>query len=353
MMQTREDIGRSRRLVWQWLVGFLGSWACVWLAGPWLVNSILVRVSDPELTAITLREGDLIRWRSEGWASTLVGPHGRPGWKPNQASKRIVIWGDSQVEGFCVNDSEKISNQIIRLAQEQHNQLIDCVPMGRSGTNASDWNRMLVNADNLWRPIVHVWIVTELADLTALISAEEVAMGRWKAESSAAVLFAKKVHAEAAFQATRNIVLDPNSGANRTLRWSVGPVHAASSANPPLTAQDAAAAGPMVVKRLRVVSEQLNQRLMIVYAPSVPRIMGGILNSHPDDAAWEALATLLIDSSIVAIDMREVFIECYSIDGKLPRGFQNGTPSFGHLNAVGNRLIATAIVERLINRTQP
>jgi len=212
---------------------------------------------------------------------------------------------------------------------------------------------MLVNADNLWRPIVHVWIVTELADLTALISAEEVAMGRWKTESSAAVLFAKKVHAEAAFQATRNIVLDPNSGANRTLRWSVGPVHAASSANPPLTAQDAAAAGPMVVKRLRVVSEQLNQRLMIVYAPSVPRIMGGILNSHPDDAAWEALATLLIDSSIVAIDMREVFIECYSIDGKLPRGFQNGTPSFGHLNAVGNRLIATAIVERLINRTQP
>jgi len=343
-----KDIGHSQRLVRQWLIGLLGSWSCVWFAGPWIVNSILVRVNDAELAAITLREGDVIRWRSEGWASTLVGPHGRPGWKPNQASKRIVIWGDSQVEGFCVNDSEKISNQVIRIAQEQYGQSLDCVPMGRSGADASDWNRMLSAADELWQPIAHVWIITELADLTALSNDAVLDNGSWQAESPTAVVLAKKLHAEAAFQTVRNVMLEPTSGARRSLRWSVGPVRDASDAALTVTmSQDTANIFTNVLKRLKLVSEQVDQRLLIVYAPSVPRILDRVVTTHPDDASWDAFATLLAESNIDAIDMRGAFIDGYRVDGRMPRGFHNGTPSFGHLNAFGNRLVAAAIAERL------
>ena len=346
-----EDSSGSPRIVRQWLIGIVGSWACIWLLGPWLVNSILVRVHDPAMNVITLREGDLIRWRSEGWANTLVGPHGRPGWKPNQASSCIVIWGDSQVEGFCVDDPDKICNQIVRIAQAKQRQSIDCIPLGRSGTDATDWSRLTGPADALWKPFAHVWIITELADLIAFADRTDRtsdAGSRWQAESPMPVLVAKATHADAAFQAARNLVLDPTTGTRRSLRWTIGPVNdAIDSGSPSMSLHDETKVFQTVQEQLKQLDQRIDERLILVYAPSVPRIMGGIVEDHPDDAAWESFASLIAGTTIMAIDMRGTFIDRWASDEKLARGFHNGTPSFGHLNAFGNQLIAEAIVDQL------
>ena len=349
---------KRSRIVRQWLVGLLGSWACVWLAGPWVVNSILIRVADPELNAITLREGDSIRWRSEGWATTHVGPHGMPGWKPNGSLERVVLWGDSQVEGFCTNDDQKIHSHLIRLA-EQAGRAIDCIPVGRSGTDAIDWIELLPAVDELWRPRMHVFVVAELSDLMVLDPHQRSTQegDRWRSKSREPLRWVKSLRGEAAVQAARNLVLDPSTGRLRTLRWSIGPMNAKASSNDnsEIDASDGSLKDGSRVSSLHerianVLAElhsTLQGRLCIVYAPAVPRFAGEVVFSHPDDASWDTLKSLLDQRSILAIDCRQAFIDQWNLSHTVTRGFHQGQMSYGHLNDLGNHVISMAIIEQL------
>jgi hypothetical protein len=340
------------KLIRQWLIGVLGAWICVWLLGPFLVNSILVRVKDPELGNITLREGDLIRWRSEGWATTEMGPHGLPGWKPNQCLNRIILWGDSQVEGFCTDDDDKLCNQLVRLA-EASSLPIDCIPIGRSGTDAVDWLSQIEQIDTRWSPQLHLFVITELSDLLCLdpqLNSPQT-NDRWQVESPSVIAWARRLRAEAVFQAARNVLLDPATGNLRSLRWSVG-----KSTSTPRETQTAegistdARSYERLAQHLKQLNQTLDNRLWIVYAPAVPRFAGDIVTTHPDDAAWETLKRLLDESPVVTIDCRQAFIDQWINHKQVARGFHQGQMSYGHLNAVGNRLIGEAILGRIQER---
>ncbi len=331
-----------------WIIGIFGSWFCVWLAGPWLLNSILVRVENPELRAISFREGDTIRWRTEGLATTLIGPQGLPGWLPNGSTNKIVLWGDSQVEGVCVNDQDKIANQIIRESLHSYVKKIDCLPMGRSGTNSSDWREWMPAADELLHPILHCWIVTDLSDLLAIASpsVDSASDDRWHAPSPAVVLWAKRFHGEAFFQSTRNLLFDPQTGRVRTLRWSLGPVTRQGVPASSFTAADVTTAISIrTCEQLEIIHRQFDDRFVILYAPGVPRIAERLRVDHPDDAAWDDLATRMHSKKIPVIDMRASFTARWNREQRLSRGFHNGTPGVGHLNALGNEWISKAIVE--------
>lgn len=342
---------RSRRLLIQWVIGLLGSWLCVWIIGPRFVNSILVRVHDDELDTITLREGDLIRWRSEGWADTRIGPHGLPGWTPNDATTRMILWGDSQVEGFCVNDQEKLAAQCIQVANQKHQAAIDCLPMGRSGSDATDWSRIMERADELWDPTFHVWVVTELSDLIAITSTDQgkSTTGSWAAESPAIIRWAKKFHADVAFQAARKLLFDPATGGIRSLRWTVGPVVKQTEIANEADQESVNALLQQTRDRIVVINERFERRLLLVYAPAIPRINGEVVFEHPDDKAWNTFAAMANDE-IPIIDMRDSFRQLWAESGRFARGFHNGSASDGHLNRFGNQLIAHAIVD-WINET--
>jgi hypothetical protein len=349
--QTISPRVMTSRVMSRWAVGLLGSWCCVWALGPWVVSSILVRVTDSTLDAVTLREGDLIRWRSEGWATTKIGPHGLPGWNLNlsaSSDQRVVIWGDSQVEGFCVNDADKICNQVIQLARGNRAIDLDCIPMGRSGSDARTWEALTPATDRLWNPRIHFWIVTELSDILSL-SIPQNAMepaSRWQSPSPDIIVWAKRFHADAMFQATRNIVLNPATGAQRHLRWSLGPERRQPVAveGGPLLVDSGVQA---TVDRLSNIHELLDGRLVIIYAPATPRLGRSVVTEHPDDEAWEQMALPAEERQLQVIDMRATFIRHWNSTGELSRGFHNGTPGYGHLNRVGNRLIAEAIIDYL------
>lgn len=357
----------ASRLIWRWAVGLLGAWVLTWLAAPWIVDSILVRVEDPDLQLVTLREGDVIRWRGEGWARTKVGPYGLPGWTPNGAAERLVLWGDSQVEGFCVNDDEKIGHQLVSMAQRELKRTIECIPFGRSGTDAIDWIDQLKAVDQHLRPEFHVWIVAELSDLQCLSDGKQGrgTVSRWKKPSNHWIAVAKDWRAETAFHVARRLLLDPITGQLRSLRWSLGPIRNTNlSPQTPHTgtvssgAADADVAGTtqsrpdptaVVADVILKVNESLHNRLIVLYAPAVPRFAADIAMTHPDDAAWERLASALADRKVRVVDCRPRFREHWDQHGTITRGFHNGTPSYGHLNATGNRLIGEAILDALRN----
>lgn len=355
------------RTVRQWMTGILGSWLVVWLLGPPVLDSILIRTYDPALNVNTLRPGDIVHWRSEGWGRTVIGPHGLPGWQPRKASSRaiasdpslakVVIWGDSQVEGVCVDDPVKIHNQAIRIAGDEHQLAIDCLPMGRSGADARDWQDLIADADKLWKPDLHFWIVTDLSDLTVAVSPNAAAnYRRWTVESPAWVKFAKRIHAQSLFAASKRVLRDHDTGAIRRLDFSLGPrtndsisklttVASNSFENDDQTAS-------AVANLLSKLSTACDGRIAIVYAPATPRFSGGLVTDHPDDAAFDAIGKALESNGIAVGDCRRAFIDLWQSQGKIARGFNNGMPTYGHLNADGNRVVAEKIVAMLQERLQ-
>lgn len=326
-----------------WLFGLVGSWSVVWLLGPLLLDSILVRSFDPDLGVNTLRPGDIVRWRSEGWASTRIGPHGLPGWQPppahdHQPITRLAVWGDSQVEGVCVDDSDKIHAQVIRIAAQRDARPWDCLPLGRSAADARHWRQLLNQADALWAPSRHVWLVTELADLTIAVTADQPpdhypASPDW-------VIMARRWRGEAILAASKRILRDPNSGQLRRLDFHLGPRPAVAGPSPPTPAILSATADWVAA-----AAGETGGRLTLIYAPDTPRIGDGVLMEHPDDGAFDQLAALLDQRQVPLIDLRPTFREHWRRTGRFPRGFHNGLPSFGHLNAEGNQLVAQAIVD--------
>ncbi len=337
----------------KWLIGLFGSWTILWLAGPWLLNSILVRVENQSLNAITFRQGDVIRWRTEGWATTHVGPAGLAGWQPNNSAVRVLVWGDSQVEGVCVNDNEKLGHQVVTIAGQQLSRQIDCVPFGRSGTDAADWADWMPAADAKFQPEMHFWLIAELADLLGIANeTDHRANDRWHQASPPIVAAAKQFGAEAAYQSLRSLLLDPSSGQPRRIRLGIGPV-----ANQTSLLRELHTVAPeratIVANRVAEINQQIGGRLTIVYACGVPRIDSQLRRDHPDDDAWQSVRLALKSHQVNIIDMTDDFLALWNEESKLPRGFHNGIPSYGHFNADGNRVIATAMIRFLKARPQP
>lgn len=362
----------SNPTLFRWMTGIFGSWLIVWVLGPFLLDSILIRTYDPDLDVNTLRPGDVVYWRSEGWGTTRIGPHGLPGWQPRSPVvhdvqeagpdaagmlAKVVIWGDSQVEGVCVDDPQKIHSQAIDIAWQQYRMAIDCLPMGRSGSDARDWKDLLPNAQQLWSPDLHIWVVTELSDLTVAVSSEASAeYHRWKVESPRWVLLAKRLRAEALIAASKRVLRDPATGQFRKLDFSLGPRSPVSSSVPEADvattiAHNERIAGQIadLVSQLR---EKLNGRFAIIYAPDVPKFGSGWLAPHPDSDLFGSISSALHAEGVEVVDCRQDFVDLWRSQGKIARGFDNGMPTYGHLNPDGNRVVAEKIVAILKERLQ-
>jgi len=383
----------------QWLIGLFGSWGIVWLLGPLILNSILVRVVDTDLDIITHRPNTVVRWRSEGHGTTLIGPHGLPGWQPRNEDlnphlvsgtispahdiPRIVIWGDSQVEGFCVADSDKIHNQTIQIAAAesqsqkgadslrrgqktngndsfpkgqsplpigpQYQIALDCLPMGRSGSDARDWIEVMPRAERLWQPDLHVWILTDLSDLTIAVSASQGDPGsRWTMASPKWIRYAAAVRAQSLFAAAKRIFYDPSTDSRRRLDFSLGPRNLAVPMPLVRPTEKLALSDPtadLAAQMIMRLNEEYDHRLTVLYAPGTPRLMDGLVTEHPDDELWNEIHHRLRSQGIGVVDLRSAFINLWQTQTKVPRGFHNGMPSYGHLNPSGNRLVATGVIQ--------
>ena len=83
-----------------------------WAVAFFFKDSIRLYDFDPLLNKYVVSPGLKIKHRSEGWGTTLLGEHGViavPDIKKVQSDK-IAIFGDSFVEGFQVDDFDKMSH---------------------------------------------------------------------------------------------------------------------------------------------------------------------------------------------------------------------------------------------------
>ncbi|MCM2372509.1 SGNH/GDSL hydrolase family protein [Aporhodopirellula aestuarii] len=338
----------TRGTIVRWALGPVFGTLIVWATSPWFMRSYHSRVFDPVCEAWVYPLSTHYRWRSEGYATTTIGRHGMPGRTelPPPTTKTIVaLWGDSQAEGVCVDDRQKLWSQLERRLTELPGNTLAVLPMGRSGEDAADWTGRFKSTEQHLGVTKHVVLVCELNDLSPLTHLPPESLDGTLAVSSDAALM--DWIPDFVVHAARGLLMESSSNRVRRLRFGVGPVTMAiaNTARP----AGAEATGLPVFPAAEIAS-QLHQAttkpLTIIYAPNLPVVMGGEIRRNDDHAdEFASLAIELERRGIEVIDCRESFAQSAD-QGRFPHGFHNGHIGSGHLNTTGYQLITDAVAEQ-------
>ncbi|TWU56546.1 hypothetical protein Poly51_24570 [Rubripirellula tenax] len=319
----------------RWISGVLTGTLIVAVTSPLFVRSYLPRHPSritSEGAVWTLPAGGEYRWRAEGYATTAIGPHGMPGkvTVPGEVTmpgrdasvRRIALWGDSQAEGVCVDDAEKIFSQT-----QRGNGGLCVFPLAQSGDSVNEWVRQFEWAETELGVTEHVILLVELSDL--------ILGGESAPDPSRASLWVSANLPAFLIASIRNLATDA-SGELRSLRFRPGPIPTVSPVGSSQQQIDFDAA-------LRRIQQEAGATVTIVYAPKLPRIQGDqIVTSDDDDHLLDSLKRIAVARKINMIDLRPELIAA-GRSGHWPHGFHNGQFGSGHLNATGNAIVAKAI----------
>lgn len=323
-----------KKIVERWVVGLIVGTLLVAVTSPGFVRTYCSRTWDSLRQRYVYPENLSYRWRAEGYASSHIGPHGMVGRAdmPADDAPRIAIWGDSQAEGVTLPDDAKLWATL----QDTHPEK-QFIPLAESGADASDWVRGIELVEKELRIAEHWILVCELQDL-AVVDSGTPPPSRVSAIRSAWLDYVPDFVVEAG----RGLLFDSENQFRR-FRFSWGP--SAETFDPPVgepvsvTRDDAFWAG--VATRL---ADSTSLPIKLIYAPKLPFIWSdAIINQDLDADDFRRLQPQLRLRGISVIDCRDAFRQSAAA-GALPHGFHNGRFGWGHLNRVGNRLIAETMV---------
>lgn len=326
----------TRRLVVHWIVGALAGTVIIAITSPLFVRSYLPRELNRDVR--TLPANSTYRWRSEGYADTQIGPLGMPGKTSIRARSddvtRVALWGDSQSEGVCVCDEHKIFAWADRLGGGR----CEVFPFARSGDNAADWLAQLPLVEERLSIDLHVFQIVELSDLQAASDGPRRVVSNDEAIDQIAKWLPAFI-----IQAVRNLATDADRTTHRTLRFSLGPVSAPGHP-PPSDFEhhfDWSAS-------FRAIATATNRPVLILYAPRVPQIMDGKVEfDDPEADEFVAMRESARSAGFFVADASESLRKSARLRA-WPHGFHNGRIGSGHLNEIGNRIVASYLITAAI-----
>ncbi|MCG8649810.1 MAG: SGNH/GDSL hydrolase family protein [Pirellulales bacterium] len=331
----------SSRFVLQWIVGAILGTVIIGVTSPWFVRSYIPLQASTDRGVWTLPPDRVYRWRSEGYADTWIGPLGMPGKRSlanrSTASLRIALWGDSQAEGVCVSDQDKLHRQLQRTSEDRWTVF----PLARSGEDASVWLSQMQSVETLLSIDLHLMLIVDLPDLLAAPAApiappdpEEVQQAH---AAIAARLPAFVIHG------ARNLLTAADGSGDRQLRFSPGPADVRSPAAAP-PQRDFGNDWNAVMAAIHQFS---SRPVVILYAPVCPQILAGrVVADDPQQRQFAEMQSAAEAAGILVIDLRAALIRSAQ-QGHWPHGFHNGLIGSGHLNAQGYATIAGRCAEVL------
>lgn len=359
------------RLIVRWLIGGAVGTGLIAITSPWFVRSYVPWRVDPVRNTWTLMPGTDYRWRSEGYATTAIGPFGMPGKtslanssadRPTEVSAgaspaasspetspessatvarpllRVALWGDSQAEGVCVPDDEKLFAQAQRLASKEVS--LNIFPLARSGEDAAVWLTQMPAVERAWQIDVHVMLIAELPDLYSATEAPlpPISDTDGVRHNLAAYLPAFVV------QSARHVLTEAEGDAPRRLRFSLGPV--APEGPSPSGASAGSPADPDWSELMRSIATFTDRPVILLYAPRRPEIIGGsVRRGVPSPAAVAAMRRAARAHAKIVVASAAPALLDSATAGAWPHGFHNGRIGSGHLNATGYRIVAKRLVQ--------
>jgi len=358
----------GRTLLLRWICGALVGTCLIALTSPLFLRSYLPLSADPVRGVWTLPPDSDYRWRSEGYAETAIGPLGMPGktldldaspvpsaqlgQKAEQAElpqhgqlypSRIALWGDSQAEGVAVHDADKL---FAKIEKASHGKA-EVFPLARSGEDAADWVTQMPRVEKHLGIDQHVILVVEPADLLTAVNAPVSPPSSADASAANAALAAKLP--AFVIQAARNVLREPDGTTPRRLRLGVGPVQTAAdeidNSDEGLEGQD----GDRWLAALSAVRNATELPVTLLYAPLSPHIIDGKIRwQDPTSDEFLALRGTAEKLGIRVVDARAKLRDSVVADGRWPHGFHNGRIGSGHLNQVGNEILAAKLIDGLV-----
>lgn len=334
----------------RWFIGILVGTLLIAVTSPLFVRSYVPRVEDPTRGVRVMQPGSHYRWRSEGYATTQIGKWGMAGEASSDGNPSqpicIVLWGDSQAEGFCVDDQNKIHSQFNR----QTVQPIQMLSFARSGDDCNDWLDQIetlqrtTDADSgQSRPVIeaHVFLIVELSDWCIEIAAPNRNTTEYIDRISASL-------PAFVIQTARNILTTGTDFRFSELRFRPGPVQDPAASTDTSVGSDSdsgiAERVAYLEKQLARLSQICDVPCIFLYAPLAPSIVAGeFRNDDPDRLLYDRFAELCDGHGFHVIDLLPAMKSAVA-RGDWPRGFHNGQFGVGHYNVTGNRIIAQALL---------
>lgn len=347
-----------------WALGVLIALLAVWGITAVTLSSRAEQVFDRDLGRVVFRPESVRQYRSEGWATTRYGRYGVPGIPDvtRMPGASVMIWGDSHVEAQEVCDPDKmavVANAIWR--ERQAAKPLCFLSWGESGAAFANHFFDIPRYEKVLGDISRHYIVmsftrrafpNDTRSASSLFSEKggvyEIVEKPLRPPSARTVVWRERL-TRAGLHVMFELYAKASLASLSRLRFAVGPVRKTAPERdmPPF---DAAYAEQGFAWILRELKRQTSRPVSVVYIPEVPKIVAGriVVDSReldPEEASrFEVFKKVCLAQGITLIDLTERFCEVARRGAAFPRGFANTRPSEGHLNALGHRLVAEAIV---------
>jgi hypothetical protein len=360
------------RILVKWLAGGTISLVAVWVVTAAFSDSIPLEEWSPALKRNILSPGTTYQERREGWATNHVGGFGLIASRPEDlaASAKILIWGDSFVEAFHVEDSAKMHRRLTDHLREQPGNQGAALAIGERFCSIADYRFRIPDYEAALKDVkLHV---------IHLYSLEDTFPDQYPGGRISLFLSEPELHFEKYDNEFREIEEPVSPGRARRLihqyhlqffsrlrtslagiarldglRFSPGTAQKSTadpaahrawnrflepswgSAEPPL------AAWRFLLRELDSVTET---PILFVYAPPTPALVSGqLVLENPEKNLADHFSSLCQEQGIGFVSLEESFLRSLRENGRFPKGFHNSRPWEGHYNADGHRLVAEAI----------
>lgn len=312
-------------------------------------DTLVLHTWSPDTETWVRPAGSVHRHRSEGWGTSRFGQLDVIGVDDVSQTDipAIAIWGDSFVEAFQVEQSERMQEVLMGMWRADAMNRLTAFGVGNSGESIADYYFKIRRYENRCPSILaHFIILSDLSDVfpdqpsaehAAFLSKPEYEFVERNKEPEhrriKAVL--RECGLDFIWLPTRSLIKDTK------LRISWGP-HKAGLRSTEITPEPKYEEAFSFL--LHALRHQTTKPIIFVYCPPLPAITGGEVHCKDYNAGIVSVFVRECRrSGIGFIDMTQDFCNCYRETGTFPRGFSNSRPAEGHFNTGGHRLIAKAI----------
>jgi len=354
---TVADAVRRRSAVFYvkiWLGGFVIASALAIGIGPYFASSLRVYEWSPQIGDYVFVPGYVHRERGEGWATTHYGQLGLATSCPAPASgaRTVLVWGDSFIEAHQVNDSQKVAARLTEAFADRQGKTLQAIEVGHSYWSVADYYFNLPAYEKLFNPLCHFVVLAEhgLVDLcpdgerfAAVPDFHFVQRPRVDPRKNRIMQILKAWRLEEVvlvpWKAVHNLARDVRNMHVLRKEGARGPTtHRDELLTDRSDSNEVLAGWAYVIDHLKSAA---TKPIVLVSVPEVPLLRDGHISLDDPQAAWNTrLASLCRERGVGFIDMTETLLDDYRRSGKVSRGFYNGVPGRGHLNARGHYLLS-------------
>jgi hypothetical protein len=360
------------RILLKWLAGGFLSIGVIWMVTAVFSDSVPLEEWSGALGRNTLAPGTTYQERREGWATNHIGEHGLIASRPEDlaATEKIVIWGDSFVEAFHVEDSAKMHRRLTDLLRKEPGGKGAALAVGERFCSIADYRFRIPDYEAVLKDVkLHV---------IHLYSLEDTFPDQYPGGRISLFLTEPNLHFEKYDNEFREIEAPVSPGRARVLihqyhlqffsrlrtsltniarldglRFAPGTAQK-STADPAahrawnrfLDPAWGSAEPPLEAWRflLRELDSTTEAPILFVYAPPTPALLSGdLILENPEKNLANHFSSLCKEQGIGFVSLEEPFLRFLEANGRFAKGFHNSRPWEGHYNADGHRLVAEAI----------